>query len=163
MRLLPAAARAWVPWRNGGGLTSEVAIGPNGAGPDDFGWRISIARIDRDGPFSTFEGIDRTLMVLEGGPLVLGGQTLGAGAKLSFDGEAAMSARIETPALVLNVMTRRGGWRHRIGVPSQENLLLAPRAIRVGDMNLSPLDALLLDASEDVPEGDAILIGIGGH
>ena len=66
MRLLRAADRVAVPWKNGGGVTHDVIVSPAGATLDDFDWRISIAEIARSGPFSRFPGIDRTLAVLEG-------------------------------------------------------------------------------------------------
>ncbi|MCZ0993430.1 HutD family protein [Streptomyces noursei] len=52
MRILRADGRAAVPWRNGGGLTREVAAHPPGAGWDAFAWRVSLAEVTRDGPYS---------------------------------------------------------------------------------------------------------------
>src|ERR1700722_12611735 len=66
MRLLRAAARIAVPWKNGGGVTRDVIVSPAGATLDNFDWRISIAEIAASGPFSRFPGIDRKLAVLEG-------------------------------------------------------------------------------------------------
>lgn len=160
MRLLPADARAGAPWRNGGGVTYEVAAGPEGAGFDDFGWRISIARIERDGPFSAFPGIDRTQMVLEGGPVILSGTDWEVGlhegsASLAFDGERPIDARVATPATVLNVMTRRGTFHHRLQRASPVGmknavavLLLADRALEAAGTRLQPLDAIWLDPDE---------------
>jgi environmental stress-induced protein Ves len=54
------------PWKNGGGLTEEIAAHPEGAALDGFDWRISIAAVDRDGPFSRFPGVDRTITLIEG-------------------------------------------------------------------------------------------------
>jgi environmental stress-induced protein Ves len=48
------------PWANGGGTTRELARA------DDGSWRISLADIDRDGPFSTFAGRHRLLTVVDG-------------------------------------------------------------------------------------------------
>ncbi len=50
-------------WRNGGGITHEIATWPTDG---DWRWRVSVARIDRDGPFSAFEGVQRWFAVLEG-------------------------------------------------------------------------------------------------
>ena len=44
------------PWKNGGGVTREIAKGAAAGPDDDWGWRISIAEVERDGPFSTFPG-----------------------------------------------------------------------------------------------------------
>ena len=54
------------PWKNGGGTTREIAAFPPGAGLDDFGWRLSVAEVERDGPFSVFSGVDRTIVLLDG-------------------------------------------------------------------------------------------------
>ena len=66
VRILPAAARAAVPWKNGGGLTREVAIHPPGSDLGTFEWRVSIAQVRAAGPFSSFPGVDRQLAVLAG-------------------------------------------------------------------------------------------------
>jgi len=55
-------------WRNGGGLTRELLRVPDGA---QWGCRISVAEIVRDGPFSTFPGIERHFALIEGGGLAL--------------------------------------------------------------------------------------------
>src|SRR3546814_10305481 len=63
MQVLRAAAHRVMPWKNGGGSTTEVAVAPDGAGLDEFDWRISMAVVGADGPFSGFPGVDRTLAV----------------------------------------------------------------------------------------------------
>lgn len=59
------------PWKNGGGKTYELLIHPRGSNLDTFDWRVSIAAISSDGPFSLFPNIDRTLLLLEGGGVSL--------------------------------------------------------------------------------------------
>src|ERR1700685_2967807 len=63
---LPAALRTAVPWKNGGGLTREVAAAPEGAALANFDWRVSNPEVRIPGPFSIFPGVQRTLCVLEG-------------------------------------------------------------------------------------------------
>lgn len=70
-----------MPWKNGGGSTMEIATGPREASLDGFDWRASIATIERNGPFSSFPGIDRALVLLAG-----------AGMKLTVDGDAVVLA-----------------------------------------------------------------------
>ena len=54
-----------LPWRNGLGSTVELlAETPNKN--EAFSWRLSIASVANDGPFSDFSGYDRTLLLLEG-------------------------------------------------------------------------------------------------
>ena len=66
MRLVRRADLTPRPWKNGGGVTREIAAHPPEAGLDGFDWRLSMADVASDGPFSAFPGIDRTLTVIEG-------------------------------------------------------------------------------------------------
>jgi environmental stress-induced protein Ves len=56
------------PWKNGGGTTLEMAVEPRG---DGWLWRISVADVERSGPFSDFPGYRRTIMLLEGNGMLL--------------------------------------------------------------------------------------------
>ena len=121
MRVIRAAEYHRMPWQNGGGETMEIAIGPPGAVLDRFDWRISLARIDSDGPFSIFPGIDRTLSVVSGAGLKLAIDTNAAvplmpgSEPFTFSGDAAVrSSLIAGSVTDLNVMTRRGFFRHRV-------------------------------------------------
>jgi environmental stress-induced protein Ves len=71
-RLTPADYRR-MPWRNGGGTTTEIAIAPESAVLDGerFLYRVSIADVASDGPFSRFEGYDRHIMLLAGAGMTL--------------------------------------------------------------------------------------------
>ena len=60
-----------MPWQNGGGNTYEVARAPDGAGSTAFTWRISIAEVVNDGPFSSLPGIDRMIVLIEGAQMAL--------------------------------------------------------------------------------------------
>lgn len=119
--ILRAASLPAVPWKNGGGVTTEIARHPRGDASLDFAWRISLARIACDGPFSPYRGIDRTLTVVSGGGLALEiagidpERLSAASAPLSFAGDLAVHARLSAgPVDVLNVMTRRGLARHTV-------------------------------------------------
>jgi environmental stress-induced protein Ves len=107
--------------KNGLGETAEVAIAPAGAALDDFDWRVSMARVEVDGPFSPFAGIDRTLSILAGGGLHLAPQGAVAvdlgpvSAPYSFAGDVPCAASLlEGPVTDLNVMSRRGRCWHRV-------------------------------------------------
>jgi hypothetical protein len=71
-KLTPADYRH-MPWRNGGGTTTEIAIAPGGTGlsGERFLYRVSIADVATDGPFSRFEGYDRHIMLLAGAGMTL--------------------------------------------------------------------------------------------
>jgi len=56
------------PWKNGGGTTQSLVCWPS---PSDWVFRMSVARIDSDGPFSEFKGVDRWFAVLSGEGVVL--------------------------------------------------------------------------------------------
>ena len=60
--ILRAAARPATPWRNGGGVTREVAT--DGGTP--FRWRLSLADVAADGPFSAFDGYHRVITLVRG-------------------------------------------------------------------------------------------------
>lgn len=121
MRVLRAGDRRVTPWKNGGGSTSEIAVYPTEADLSSFDWRVSIATVVSDGPFSVFPGIDRTLAVLSGAGIQLGingdaPKRLGvADAPFAFPGDAAVhGALIDGPIVDLNVMSRRGRIKHHV-------------------------------------------------
>jgi uncharacterized protein len=70
------------PWKNGGGITRDLLTWPSAQA---WGIRISVADIERDGPFSHYGGIERLFAVLEGN-----------GVTLAFDDDG--SRRRMTPA-----------------------------------------------------------------
>jgi len=106
VRLVGFAALAPVPWRNGGGLTREIAGAP--------GARLSLADIERDGPFSIFEGLDRIFVVVQGAVTLSFGPAdvvrLDPGvAPLEFAGEHAPQAAPGAPGCrALNLLVERG-------------------------------------------------------
>lgn len=112
--VLRAADRAAVPWKNGGGVTREVAVSPPGSQLSDFDWRLSIAEVGVAGPFSLFPGIDRRMVVLAGRlSLVIDGQppitVLPDSPAVAFPGDVpAFAAPLGGTVTDLNVMTRRG-------------------------------------------------------
>lgn len=55
-------------WRNGKGWTRLVAQADAGTPPP---WRVSLAEITEAAPFSVFDGIDRTTVLVQGGPVSL--------------------------------------------------------------------------------------------
>jgi uncharacterized protein len=113
MRLIAPSEYRRMPWKNGGGTTLEIAIHPPDAAWAGFDWRMSIAEIESDGPFSTFPGIDRTLVVLAGRGMRLTGirdepVDVRPYDLVTFAGEAQVESRLlDGPTRDLNVMTRR--------------------------------------------------------
>jgi environmental stress-induced protein Ves len=66
MSIIRLRERPAVAWKNGMGRTRELAVHPAGAGMEDFIWRASVAEVDSAAPFSSFEGIDRYIALLQG-------------------------------------------------------------------------------------------------
>jgi environmental stress-induced protein Ves len=56
------------PWRNGGGMTRELASWPREGA---WRWRMSVAEVTASGPFSRFDGITRWFAVLKGAGVAL--------------------------------------------------------------------------------------------
>lgn len=112
MHWLPARSRTPVPWKNGGGVTFEIIRSPASGSLDDFDWRVSTAKVDRAGPFSRFDGVERVLAVLEGRLLLTLGEdpavSINVGdLPLAFSGEAAVQGKPLLPVIDLNLMYRR--------------------------------------------------------
>ena len=121
MRLLRAKNHRRMPWKNGAGVTTEIAVFPADAGLEDFAWRVSMATVAGDGPFSSFAGVDRTLAVLEGEGIALSVEgrpeerLTKASTPLVFAADQPTSARLVAGTITdLNAMTRRGFWTHRM-------------------------------------------------
>ncbi|MFZ6801512.1 HutD family protein [Undibacterium sp. Di24W] len=123
MRKWTAKDYRTMPWKNGGGSTTELAIFPEGAGIDHFVWRLSTATVEQDGSFSHFAQIDRSLAILIGAGLVLKTDTGTAVEKMisltqeslphRFSGEDNIFAElIDGKVVDLNLMTRRDVCQH---------------------------------------------------
>jgi uncharacterized protein len=112
-----AADRVVTPWKNGGGVTREVAAA-RGSGTvgslSDFLWRISLADIAAAGPFSVFDGYGRVITLVRGAGMVLtiDGVEHRVDARfvpLEFSGGSRTDCvLIDGPVVDFNVMTRTG-------------------------------------------------------
>ncbi len=67
--IAPEAFRK-IPWKNGLGVTTELAINEGGS-LANFDWRLSIASVTQDGLFSNFAGYTRNLVLLSGNGIEL--------------------------------------------------------------------------------------------
>jgi environmental stress-induced protein Ves len=100
-------------WKNDGGWTTEIALSPDDSAAG-FRWRISIAEIESDGPFSSFPGIARDLLLLEGNGIELDiddeppRRLARRFERVHFEGEARVECRLLAgPTRDFNVMARR--------------------------------------------------------
>ncbi len=111
MRLIRQTDYRIMPWKNGGGTTTEIFASPEGV--IDFDWRVSIATVSADGPFSTFPGFERHIMVLEGNGMTLevenaGTVDLASLRPYSFSGDSRVDGRLRSgPVKDFNLMVRR--------------------------------------------------------
>ena len=112
MIVLRESDYATVPWKNGGGLTREILKVPPDAAA--FDWRLSLATIEQPGPFSAFDGYDRTLVLIRGAGVELdfgseGRAVLRAPGQLAaFDGGWATSCTlIDGPSSDLNLIVSK--------------------------------------------------------
>jgi environmental stress-induced protein Ves len=171
MRFVPSADFKAMPWKNGLGVTREVALGGDAVA---FDWRVSIATVAASGPFSAFPGIDRTIAVLKGEGMLLDvdgarHELLTSGEPFSFAGEAKVHADcIGGETTDLNIMTRRASFAHvmtrRQPVepftytgPAGLTFLICNGSFRL-EMAGQDHAAQPLDAVRDIAEGDRLRI-----
>ena len=145
------------PWKNGHGLTRELAAAPAGARAGEFDWRLSVADISQDAPFSAYAGVDRCIVLLDGSGLAL--HAPGWTRQLDepfrpfvFAGEEPVQARlVNGPTVDFNVMVRRAQWRAEVVAalpaptdPADAGLLLCWRGeLQLDDGTLAARRALL--------------------
>ena len=137
--LLDPARYRRMPWKNGGGTTTEIALEELPGDAGRFLWRVSIADVAQAGPFSAFTGYERLIAVMEG-----------AGMRLTVDG---------VPATVTN---RAAPFRFSGDAVVDCALLDGP----IRDFNLifdreqtdARLDILPADKAADIPAGGVALV-----
>ena len=170
MRILRSTDHKKMPWKNGGGITTEIAVFPPDAGLDDFHWRVSTARVEQNGPFSIFPGVDRSLCLLDGF-----GVTLKAQGRMPF----GMTRRCEPfvfaadvpseailmsgPITDLNVMTRRGLYESEVQLVEVSGRLPLAKAAEVSILIADGEGLSIEDGDRTVKleRGDAVLLGPG--
>lgn len=106
------------PWRNGGGVTRELASHPLAASAQDgaWDWRVSIADVTKAGDYSAFPGMERVLTVIDGELLLLtvdgSDHPLEKYRPFRFSGDASASSALPTGDIRnLNVITRTGAFK----------------------------------------------------
>jgi len=136
---LKAADVRRVPWKNGRGVTTELAVFPASASFErgDFDARVSKATIDETGPFSAYPGFDRVLVVLDRDGLVLDHGDAAPRARVrplepyAFSGDWPTNATpTNGPVADFNVFVRRGVRTAdvRVCAPGQR-----PISVQLGD------------------------------
>lgn len=155
MRVVRADDAVAMPWRNGGGVTREYLVHPSAEG---FDWRLSVAEVAVDGPFSEFAGLDRILVLLTGAGMVLrfaDAPSVTLSSPLQhhrFAGEAAVhAALVDGRTTDLNLFWRRGSWEADVHVVE------APCHVLGGDVCLAyVVEGDLLVDDVRVQPGDVV-------
>ena len=111
MRVQRFSEHRAMPWANGLGTSYEVASDRNV--DDVWTWRVAIAPVVLDGPFSVMPGVDRELVVIEGNGMVLEVDGVSVeclpGQVIRFSGDSVTLARlVDGPVVDLGLMTVRG-------------------------------------------------------
>ena len=193
MKKLDPSTYRVMPWKNGGGTTTEVLTLPPGADHGAFEARVSVAAITTDGPFSTWDGVDRTLVLTSGQGVRLetaDGSTTTLDLKsrpFAFTGDDPCHASlVDGPVLDLNIMTRRGRMDHRavrVTLSGEESItcsgaltLLAILSGELvasdpsGEVSLGPGDILVLSPGDPLAvvraraaPGELVLVDFTSH
>lgn len=149
-----------LPWKNGAGTTREITAAPAPDSSAGHLWRLSVADLTEDAPFSAFPFQDRHFLIASAKPvfLTVDGEvrTAASGRPERFPGEAAVAVELPNgPATAINLMTAR---KHCTGALDVRELdgevtfeeaaaavvVLKGRVESTDGTVLDPLDALIL-------------------
>jgi len=177
IRLLQPEDYRSMPWKNGLGLTTEIAVSPMHAGFEGNAsdWRVSIAKVEKDCEFSRFPGYDRSIMLIEGAGMELNFDSTPSQridqhhVPFKFKGESQTYCRL-LDGLVrdFNVMSARGKFKHVCKVlaspgsihwkPNSETLLIycliggcSLEGLRDKQIEINTGHTLILDKRSDYP------------
>lgn len=173
MRHLTKADYTRQPWKNGKGETIELARAERDGA---LLWRLSMATVSEDGPFSIFPEIERNLTVLTGPGFRLSGPDLALDCRplcpVAFPGDIAVQAtgtggHISTD---FNVMTARRLPRPDVAVrrgpvdlPAGDLIgLFALEPAKIGDRTLGRHDLILTEGPIRLSSGAALAIRFHG-
>jgi environmental stress-induced protein Ves len=165
-RVIEKALFRDMPWANGMGVTTELYAHRN-EHSDRILWRISMASVSSDGPFSHFAGYDRILVLVEGPGLRLSHQDgtehclTHAYQLAAFPGDVATHATlIDGPVQDFNVITDRSAFRSTVTIVSSGSNRVSINAdvlaVYAADDNLLIADPDL--HSHPVRKGDLLLV-----
>jgi environmental stress-induced protein Ves len=171
-RVLTPADYRQTAWKNGGGRTTEIVVHPQAADFAHFAWRVSVADVTKDGPFSIFDGVDRTLVLLRGAGVKLATEAAMLEIRapfepVTFSGDLRYDCSLCAGAVQdFNLMVRRAAARGEIHVVRGEAGAVPPARFRlcyaaVGTcecllpghvpLRLNERDSLYADASDAAP------------
>ncbi|MBC8727753.1 HutD family protein [Paraburkholderia sp. UCT2] len=149
------------PWRNGGGTTRTLVQDSDG------GWRISLADVKQDGPYSQFPGMTRSSLVLKGDGVTLRNGdvelTLRPRNAAVYDGDRTWTATLHgEPVLALNAIAKRGRYRTNVEMLSENSHV--PPVAHALIVNLCGSCTMLVGEIDKltVEAGDVLIRGTSG-
>ncbi len=155
-----------MPWRNGKGTTQEIARHP--AAPEIFDWRLSLASLDSDGPFSSYPTYQRVVVLVQGEGFTLhfadgAAQTLDElGSAAIFAGEADVQCTlVDGPCRDLSLMVRAPGTVLAAQVldPTQEFRLPAAVGAQRAVFGLSGQSQVVIEGADQAPQPTVLQAG----
>jgi environmental stress-induced protein Ves len=160
-------------WRNGAGRKADIAAGPD--------WLVGFAWVDADAAFSDYAGYDRTITLVEGPgfaldfgsahPALLARRPF---VPAAFDGGWPARCRVsDGPCMVLNAMTARAGWTHRVAVATGPVrtatapggvafLVVLEGSVSIGGETAGPRDAFRVEGAVAVDGGVGARVAVIG-
>ncbi len=145
-------------WRNGLGVSWDIAS----MGGDDFAWRLALARLDADVPFSSYPGIDRVFTIIAGDGVILdveGQDQIDARPlrPVQFPGGRATSCRLVAgPCRALNLFVKRQAYSSDVSVTRHDKgdeLQLPPLGL------MFVIDGLATVDGDELEGGDTAVFG----
>ena len=144
-----------IPWKNGLGETTELAINDGGT-LASFTWRLSMASVIEDGVFSDFSGYHRQLILVAGNGLNLQHDhnkidTLAKPLDMaSFDGACSTVSNLHgDPITDFNVITAKDKFQARVDTYRDPQQVILPAAqwcfiySLADDVTITALDTLV--------------------
>ncbi len=179
MKIQRRAEHTPMPWANGRGTSYEIASNRNSEGL--WTWRLAMAPVNEDGPFSRIECVNRSLVVVEGA-----GMNLSVDRKkmqcepmqvVQFRGEAVTEASLTGgPILDINLMVRRNDATGTMKIlDNAEQAIKASIVVAISgpamvicdgaEVNLDQYDALIeCDAHKiSLKSGTVCVVSVGGR
>ena len=165
MQIIPPQDYTTMPWRNGGGVTHEIFTDTT-----PYTWRLSMAEVAQNGPFSPFPGLFRILTVIEGAGIALETphETLTALPRqpVAFSGEMPVQGSLLNGAVRdLNLIYNPQFWQAEVTLQTGGTVTPGPGPVAIFALGPQPFGkltthgtALLHGAPVTLPSGFAALV-----
>ena len=155
-----------MPWANGRGTSYEIASDRNESG--EWTWRLAMAPVNEDGPFSRIECVNRSLVVVEGAGVLLSVDRK----KLQclpmqvvrFRGDAITEAALlDGPIMDINLMVRRKEADGEMAIVSEAGMLIGASIVVAvgGAAQVKSADSTFdLEQHDSIVECDAVTLSL---